>query len=479
MKSLATKMFLVMMVLVIALGGSLMALHTLFFRTYAEYNDRQLFMEVEDELKSDQVGSINIQKLQRLSYEYGIQIDIYDKHSGNVVLSALGIQPPYVSGNLGYRPYALSPDFDFSNPENYRFYRVTEKEDELQVYVNDLNEQVALVFYKPVGVIDQNVQASSRFTLIMMLLILIPLFIIMFILIRRQVRPILALQKQTERIAQLDFSTRFIPDGEDEVAKLGENINIISDKLSETIRTLESDVHKLTEVDRVRKDFIATISHDFKTPLGLIRGYAESLKYDLVDEDEQEAYYDVIIDESDRMTALVKDLISLMQRELHQKKDTFTSINLCEFINDILLKNKRYREDYLFQLKCMEEVHVYADENALTRVMDNFLTNAYNYGVKRTPVILCVRREDDHALVSIYNQGSPIAEDQQASIWDSFHKIDRSRTRGESGNGLGLAINKSIILGHGGTYGFENKEGGVEFYFTLPLAKDITEEGQS
>lgn len=471
-------MFLVLMVVLIALGGALLATNKLFFRKYAEYNDRHTFKQVAATLKSDPTGSINLQTLQRLSYEHGIQIDLYDKKSGIVVLSALGIQNPQgAPGDLsGFRPYALNPEFDFSNPDNYKFYRVENTDNELQVYVNDYNEQIALVFYKPISIIDQTIEASSSFTLIMTILLLLPIFVIMFILVKKQVKPILALQMQTERMAQLDFSTRFIPKGEDEIAKLGMNINSISDKLSETISTLESDVNKLTEVDRVRKDFIATISHDFKTPLGLIRGYAESLKYDLVDEAEKDEYYDVIIDESDRLTALVKDLISLMQRELHQNKDTYTRINLCEFINEILLRNKRYRESYSFELKCQEVTFVRVDEHALTRVMENFLSNAYNYGVKGTPVMIRVEKTEDEAKVFIYNQGQPIAEDQKDSIWESFHKLDKARTRGDSGNGLGLAINKSIITSHGGSYGFENKEEGVEFYFTLPLDKDTPED---
>ncbi|HHT20218.1 MAG TPA: HAMP domain-containing histidine kinase [Tissierellia bacterium] len=477
MKSIRSKMFWTFSAVVIGILVLSVGLNSLLFKPYSIAQDKQMFRELESQVREQaQTGVITTDLLSDLSAAYGVQLDVVDRITGDVIYSSSGIGQMGGGANRsgrgrmqGYRTSYDQMDLSSDAVMGFRQPKTTRGEDVLML-ISPLDPSTALVVYRPVSMIDRSVSQANRFVWLVGLLLLALGGLIIYWLAGRQVKPILALHKQTDRMAELDFSDRFLPSGQDEINRLGENINAISDKLSQTIGTLESDVQKLTEVDKVRKHFIASVSHEFKSPLGLIKGYTEALKYSLVSPEEEDRYYDTIIGETDRMDQLVQDLILLMKRELDQDPMKPEPVEVCSFLEMVLARHQAIQPNRHYLVTC-QPVTVWADEAGLTRVMDNFLQNAYTYGAENSPIDLAVEETKDFITLTISNDGPRIPEDQRQAIWESFHKIDPARRDRGEGTGLGLAINKAIIEAHGGQVGVNNTATGVAFYFRLPLSQ--------
>lgn len=468
MKSIKMKIFLTYMGLVLGIVLLSVLINAVFFRSYSISSDKEAFLSMEREIYEALAdGSFSPELLSEKSLDYGVQLDVVDKTTREILYSSSAQQNYKGHGMRAMRPNYTN--YDFSDEANYGFKRLSMMDAEMLIQIKSLSEGIALVIYKPLAMVERSVALANRFVLVVGLALLTLGGAVLYGLVSRQVRPILALHTQTEKMANLDFSERFTSHSVDEISKLGGNINAISDKLSATIDTLQSDIRKLTEVDGVRKKFIASVSHEFKTPLGIIKGYTEGLKYDLVEEQDKALYYDTIIDETDRMTLLVKDLIQMMQHELGQERLKLNPTQACAFFEDFLQKHRALHLNRTFDLQCTE-AEVLMDERSITQVMDNFLANAYNYGAENSPIQIRLEARTDDVLISVHNQGPSIPEDQKDAIWESFHKVDLARTNGAQGTGLGLAINRTIIEAHGGSYGFKNTKDGVSFFFTLKKA---------
>lgn len=466
MKSIRSKVFWSFSAVVLGILILTVLINSLLFKPFSIRQDRAIFTELEQEIHTAaQSGLISTELLADLSAAYGVQLDVVNRESNQIIYSSSGLSSG--QGHRGKRYRTSFGRLDLAGESELGFRQLQSAEgEEVLMLISALDPQLALVVYRPVSMIDRSVAQANRFVGAVGFFLLALGGLVIYWLAGRSVRPILQLQEQTENIAKLDFSGRFESRGADEIAQLGKNINAISDKLSQTIGTLESDVEKLTEVDKVRKQFIASVSHEFKSPLGIIKGYTEALKYQLVAPEAAEKYYDTIIGETDRMDQLVQDLILLMRHELQQHTPQLEAIALCDVLSQILERHRAIQPERSFKLYC-EPVMVFASPAELTRVMDNFLQNAYRYGEINSAIDLRVEYNAEQAVISIQNRGPRIAEDQRQAIWQSFYKTDPARSAKTEGTGLGLAINKALIEAMGGQVGFDNTADGVRFYCTL------------
>lgn len=343
----------------------------------------------------------------------------------------------------------------------------------LELTIN-LADGRTIMLVKPIGILTENVEISNDFIIMASTIAIVIGGIFVYFLVDRQTKPIISLHKQTEKIAKLDFTERFDAKGKDEISKLGENINNISDELSKNINALQkandklqSDVDVLKEVEEMRKQFIAAVSHEFKTPIGVIKSYADGIKYDIADnEDERKRYIDVILDESDRMAGMVKDLVQLMKMELNEYKIEKESIILSEYLLEIQNRYKGMTKDSNVSLAVEEapSIEVLMDISRITQVIDNFVSNAINNIPKGGSITIWTEEVHKGIRINVKNTGSHINEDKLPYIWDSFYKIDKSRNRDMSGSGLGLSIVKGIMEAHGGKYGAENTDDGIIFF---------------
>ena len=301
--------------------------------------------------------------------------------------------------------------------------------------------------------------------------------IFIFIATNRITKPIKKLADQSEKMTRLDFSQKYVSKTENEVDVLGEHMNRLSDKLEGTIlelkganAKLQQDIEKKTKIDEMRKEFLSNVSHELKTPIALIQGYAEGLK-DCVndDADSRDFYCDVITDEADRMNKLVKNLLALNELEFGNQALDIEHFDIMELIKncadsmEILIKQNDIR------LIMPEESHVpvWADEFKVEQVLTNYLSNAIHYASGEKTVKITVDREDTIVRVGVFNSGDHIPEDVLPNLWTKFYKADKARTREYGGSGIGLSIVKASMEAMGRQYGVENVDGGVNFWFDV------------
>ena len=335
----------------------------------------------------------------------------------------------------------------------------------------------------PVVPIQESVQISNRALLwIGAITILISAFIASYVS-KKFTDPILQLNDIANKMAKLDFSQKYrITDTEDEINELGQNINTMSDKLERTIKQLrennielEKDIEEKSKIDEMRKQFISDVSHELKTPIALIQGYAEGLVENVnTDEESKKFYAEVILDESNKMDKLVKQLLDLMKLEYGKREFQNKKLDIVELTNEVIRKCNVMLEEKQIDVKFeqKEPIYVKADEFYIEQVMTNYLTNA----IKHCDVIECKKEinitidkkeAEGKIRFSVFNTGENIGEEDIERIWGRFYKVDSSRNRDNGGTGIGLALVKAIMNNYQNKYGVINHENGVEFYFEL------------
>lgn len=258
----------------------------------------------------------------------------------------------------------------------------------------------------------------------------------------------------------------------------------MSETLEKTIKQLrssnielEKDIEEKSRTDEMRKQFISDVSHELKTPIALIQGYAEGLVENVVADDESRKFYaEVILDESNKMDIVVKKLLELMKLEYGKSAFTLTQFNISELIQEVIRKSTKLLEEENIKVNFKNEViYVVADEFYTEQVFNNYFTNAIKNvtqidGKKEINVEYEIKQ--DKLRIKVYNTGENIAEEDINRIWNRFYKVDTSRNREKGGTGIGLSLVKAIMANTGNKYGVENKIGGVEFYFEVSIKKE-------
>lgn len=294
---------------------------------------------------------------------------------------------------------------------------------------------------------------------------------------RKFSKPLMELTNISEKMSMLDFSVHYDGDTKDEISVLGNSINKLSEKLESNIlelkqanNELQKDIAKKQEIDEMRKEFISNVSHELKTPIALIQGYAEGLKENVNDDEESREFYcEVIMDEASKMNTMVKKLLTLNQLEFGNNTLQIERFNLIDVINGVINKCNLLIEQKNATLKMAdyEPVYVWADEFQIEEVITNYLTNALNHLDYEKIITIKVARKENTVRVSVHNTGDNIPEKDLKNIWIKFYKVDKARTREYGGSGIGLSIVKAIISAHNHDCGVNNTENGVEFWFEL------------
>ena len=347
-----------------------------------------------------------------------------------------------------------------------------------------LDNGYVLYIRMPISPIEESVKISNTVLLMIGGITLVVAGIIASFISRKFTNPILQLNDIANKMAKLDFSKKYrITDTEDEINELGRSINTMSDKLEATIKELqknnielEKDIEEKSKIDEMRKQFISDVSHELKTPIALIQGYAEGLIENVnSDEESRKFYAEVILDETNKMDKLVKQLLELMKLEYGKREFDNEKFNINELINEVLRKcsvmiNEKNIKVY-FENK--EPIYVYADEFYMDQIITNYLTNAIKHAEeveKETKIEIKVEKVSNKIRVSVFNTGENIPEEDLQRIWGRFYKLDSSRNRQDGGSGIGLALVKAIMNNYQNEYGVKNKKNGVEFYFDMDIS---------
>ncbi len=334
----------------------------------------------------------------------------------------------------------------------------------------------------PVSAIKDSLKVSNQVLILVGLISILISAIIASIVSRRFSEPILELNSIAKKMLKLDFSQKYMPNGsDDELDELGNSINLMSDKLEHTINELrenndelERDIKEKSKIDEMRTQFISDVSHELKTPIALIQGYAEGLIENVnTDEESRKFYSEVILDEANKMDKLVKQLLDLLRLEYGKREFNNKVFDIVALIKevlrncDVMIKEQNIKLEF----ECNEINEVFADDFYIEQVVTNYITNAIKYSEeingKRLIKINVIPKDDGFIRVSVYNTCKHLSEQDMKSIWGRFYKIDTSRNRENGGTGIGLALVKAVMNNYQNRYGVQNSEDGVEFYFEL------------
>ncbi|HWT73840.1 MAG TPA: ATP-binding protein [Mobilitalea sp.] len=334
----------------------------------------------------------------------------------------------------------------------------------------------------PIKSISREMKSTNIFILYISTFATIAGGLIVYFIAKQFAKPIEDINKVAINVSNLNFSTRAEESKrKDEIGSLASNINIMSDRLEENIvrlqeanRKLEYDNEVMNKVDEQRKELIANISHELKTPLAILGGYAEMLNNDIPGIDKT-FYYETIQDETRKMDIMIQNLLNLSNMENKLANLSLEEVNIVELTewiyrkNSVLMKNKEILCDFSSQ-PCGT---VLADPLYLEEAINNYISNAIRYTEKGHWLKIRVEQKKDEAVISVYNEGIQINEAHLDKLWNSFYREDTSRTRTSQNNiGLGLYIVRSIMNAHHGKCGVLNKERGVEFWLSLKLKQN-------
>ncbi len=344
-----------------------------------------------------------------------------------------------------------------------------------------IDDNVYVYLGTPVAAIQESAKIAIRFYIITGILTVILGGIFIFLLSTRLTKPIVKLNGIAKKMAVLDFQEKYDGKINDEIGTLGESINSLSDQLEKSIGELKAanyklmqDIEKERQIDEMRKVFISNVSHELKTPIALVQGYAEGLRLNVNDDEENKNYYcEVIIDEANKMNNMVRKLLELSELEFNNIALDREEFYICELIRNLLKKNSLLFAEkgarVSFEENHNEYVRINADYYLTEQVLMNYISNALNHLDNRKIINLNTKVIGDKVRVEVYNSGLNIPEQALENIWLSFYKVDKARTRAYGGTGLGLSIVKAVQKAHNNAYGVENRPEGVLFWFECDL----------
>lgn len=343
-----------------------------------------------------------------------------------------------------------------------------------------LSNDDTLLIRQPLAPVSESATVAAKFMVFTGILSILAGCTWAFFFAKRFTSPILELSRIAQSMSQLDFSQKCSIASSDEIGELSKSVNHLSDQLDTAISELHqknlqlmADVEKERKLDKMRKDFVSSVSHELKTPLSLILGYAEGLKENIAhDEDSKNYYTSIIIDEAEKMDKLVKDLLNLSQIESGFFQLSRTDFDLAVLLQDIVQKYLTVltEKEITLHLDTAAACWVNGDELRIEQVLLNLINNAINHAEQTKTIKISVKDTGERIRVFVYNTGRPIPEESLEKIWTSFYKVDKARTREYGGYGLGLSIVRAIQELHYNGYGVENVQDGVMFWFDVDKA---------
>ena len=327
---------------------------------------------------------------------------------------------------------------------------------------------------------QESAAISSNFLAYVGIIVTIIATVIVFYISRSITKPIQDLSVIAERMAELDFEARYsYRENDDEIDMLGKSMNSLSDKLKNTISELKTanselknDIEIKNKNEEIRKEFLSNISHELKTPIALIQGYAEGLNENINDDLESRQFYcDVIVDEAKKMNNIVMKILDLNNIESGNSPANIERFNITSLISGLITSSEILfkQKEVTVEFDCHKNIYVWADEFMIEEVLMNYISNALNHIDGDRIIKISIQLMEKVARISVFNTGNNIPREDIDKIWDKFYKVDKARTREYGGSGVGLSIVKAIMDTHGRECGVKNLEKGVEFWFDADI----------
>lgn len=331
-----------------------------------------------------------------------------------------------------------------------------------------------------VNPIQENASLATSVTTAITVFALILALVFIYDYSRRFTKPLIQMNDVMKRIASLDFSVKTNIDRKDEIGTLANNINTVSDSLDAALNELreknaqlQQDIERERQLEKMRQDFVSSASHELKTPIAIIRGYAEGLKMNVADEnDSSKEYCDIIMREADKMNDLVINMLEQSLYSTGTKPPEKCEFDIKEYIEDFLKTASPIFKEKGITVDCDScKCSVYGDRKQLTTVLSNIVLNACSHATGEKKINIYTFDNGDHIKINVFNTGSHIDDKDKDNIFTSFYRADKAHSRKEGRFGLGLSIVKSIVTNHGCDCGFQNEDNGVTFWFTVEKGK--------
>ncbi|AIW86146.1 MULTISPECIES: sensor histidine kinase [Bacillus] len=373
----------------------------------------------------------------------------------------------------------------------------TSNSNQLNTYILDSGENIKnSVFVKPImengkikdyAFVIASLQPVNEAMLVLkdyyvyaLIIVFLVIILLSFYYSKIIVKPLIKINRVTKKMANFDFSEKLPVTADDEIGGLSSGINTLSvnlkdriDRLNVANTKLQQDIERERQLEKTRKEFISGVSHELKTPLSVIRSFAEGIQ-DGVSKDTT-YYTNVILEETDNMNRLIVEMLELAKLESGTYKLEMSTFSIGELIQQVYTKLLFSMEEKHLQVDIHADssLFVKANRSRIEQVVVNLLSNAIRYTPDGEKIHVSVIETEDTVKIKIENTGNPIPEESLEKIWDRFYRLDASRSRHTGGTGLGLSIVKNILDLHHAEYGVYNTTNSVVFYFNLQKVKEV------
>ena len=463
-------------------------INSTFLETYYEYDKMDIVAEAYERLnKAGNNDRLELEEFQsdmrEYAFRYNLSVEVVDANA-EVVFEA-----SFNGAELNRRLFSYITGLPMGwqgeeSPEPnkvFKLHEVRTNTEYIEMY-GQLDNGYWYIISSTMESIRDSVKLANRFLAWVGAFSILVGCVVCWIIARRFTEPILQLAEISDKMTHLDFEAKYQGKDRNEIALLGANINKLSESLEKNIsdlktanNELQKDIERKEKVDEMRKEFLSNVSHELKTPIALIQGYAEGLKEGINDDPESRDFYcDVIIDEANKMNTMVKRLLTLNQLEFGNDVVSMERFDIVALISNylqsagILIKQSDVRVSF----SQAEPIYVWADEFKTEEVFMNYFTNAVNHCAGEKIIEIKIEKLEGKARVTVFNTGEQIPQESIEHIWEKFYKVDKARTREYGGSGVGLSIVKAIMESMNQKYGVENYANGVLFWFELETVNE-------
>lgn len=490
-KSVRFKLFFIMCVVILIIVLFLILINSIVLENFYIYSKtatiKQVYQKVNNYYASEN-PNINLEtELKKIAYKNNF--DILIKTDTNLIIFTSDkefLSSTYILKDINeITRENINTQNDKKNNLNIKITTDETNNINYMFLTGILDNGYVLYIRMPISPIKESVKISNTLLLMIGGVTLAVAGVVASFISKKFTNPILQLNDIANKMAKLDFSQKYrVTDTEDEINELGRSINTMSDKLETTIKQLqksnielEKDIEEKSKIDDMRKQFISDVSHELKTPIALIQGYAEGLIENVsTDEESRRFYAEVILDETNKMDRLAKQLLELMKLEYGKKEFNNEKFDINELINEVIRKCEvmLQKNNIQVEFESKKPIYVWADEFYIEQVVTNYFTNAIKHTEEignNKKIKITVKQLNDKMRITVFNTGKTIPEEDLTRIWGRFYKVDSSRNRQDGGTGIGLALVKAIMNNYQNEYGVNNKKDGVEFYFDVDIPR--------
>lgn len=494
-ESIHIKLFLTVSLLLIFVILTVLLLNTTILEYYYRNRKEMVLIDTFDSARdyyaTHQIDTTSdfIAELQKIDSTRNIEIVVCDLDnnvlfysSSNFLKNGFFMRNPFSANPIESTLDTLAKSLTEETPYVIQNFSDNKLNSDFMMLYGRLNPNSLIFIRTPIEAIRESVDISNSFLIFVGSLCVLISSIVTFLLSRAFTKPIKELNDIALSMANLDFSKKYDVVTNDEIGMLGNSINTLSSNLEKTIQDLkaanidlEKDVEEKSKLTEMRSQFISDVSHELKTPIALIQGYAEGLVDGILTDEESKKYYcEVILDEANKMSNLTKDLLDLSRLEYGENELRIDRFNITDLIATTIKKNELLFHDkhVTCEFQQTEPIWVMADSNRIEQVITNYLSNALKHVCHENIIRCSIQQQETTVKVCVFNSGNPIDPEDLPRLWTRFYKVDSSRNRMAGGTGLGLSLVKAIMLQHKNNFGVDNVEGGVEFWFELNKAND-------